>query len=145
MSRPPEYARTIFIIGCSDAVSPSDVSLSQNSVVGDRRYRICEDRFIAERTQRITTDVGESKNFLGVRCVRCARQHLSRRAKCPRHMRSAGTSSYVKTCGKTHQNSSINFSMIGEMSALRRLVSTSTLSFLLGKRSTLVENPQVLP
>src|SRR5438034_11517756 len=50
-----------------------------------------------------------------------------------------------KAYGGIHQNSSTNFSTIGEISALRRLVSTITLSLLPGKRSTLVENPQVLP
>src|SRR5439155_25420206 len=46
---------------------------------------------------------------------------------------------------RTHQNSSTNFSTIGEISASRRLVSTITLSLLPGKRSILVEKPQVLP
>src|SRR5205814_6527723 len=68
---------------------------------------------------------------------------INRPRKCPPRARE--NISYVKTYGKTHQNSLTNFSTIGEISALRRLVSTITLSLLPGKRSTLVENPQVLP
>src|SRR6266480_817418 len=68
---------------------------------------------------------------------------INRRRKCP--PRAHWNIELCKNLWETHQNSSTNFSTIGEISALRRLVSTITLSLLPGKRSTLVENPQVLP
>src|SRR5438477_2994870 len=63
---------------------------------------------------------------------------INRRRKCPPRARE--NISYVKTYGNTDQNSLTTFSTIGEISALRRLVSTITLSLLPGTCSLHVEN-----
>ena len=104
-----------------------------------RHAGIRQDNFY--RTKH-TKDAGNLKRYFVVPVVRdnilVGERNARSRAVC-------WNIELCKDVWETHQNSSTNFSTIGEISALRRLVSTITLSLLPGRRSTLVENPQVPP